>query len=213
MPFDTYTRLQAEIANYLARSDLAAEIPSFIALAEAKFNRSLKCVEMDQRATAAVDINSDEPQFLTLPTDYQSMRRVRIASIAGKPRLFFLPSDLLDEKRFAAQDAPGQPRYFTIFGSELELFPTPDAAYTLEMVYRRLIPPLALNASNWLLINHPDAYLYGALMEAEPYMKNDQRIATWAQGVSAAIDAINSASNDAAFNSGPLAVQVSGQVF
>ncbi len=66
---------------------------------------------------------------------------------------------------------------------------------------------------NWLLINHPDAYLYGALMEAEPYMKNDQRIATWAQGLSAAIDAINSASNDAAFNAGPLAVQVSGQVF
>ncbi len=213
MPFDTYIDLQTEIANYLARGDLAAEIPSFIVLAEAKFNRSLKCVEMDQRANATIDINSAEPQFLSLPLDYQSMRRVRIASIAGKPRLFFLPSDLLDEKRFAAQDAPGQPRYFTIFGSELEFFPTPDAAYTLEMVYRRLIPPLALNASNWLLINHPDAYLYGALMEAEPYMKNDQRIATWAQGLTAAIDAINSASNDAAFNAGPLAVQVSGQVF
>ena len=213
MPFDTYANLQIEITNYLARGDLAAEIPSFIALAEAKFNRALKCVEMDQRATAAIDINSDEPQFLSLPADYQSMRRVRISSIPGKPRLFFLPSDLLDEKRFAAQDAPGQPRYFTIFGGELELFPTPDAAYTLEMVYRRLIPPLALNVSNWLLLSHPDAYLYGALMEAEPYMKNDQRIATWAQGLSAVIDAINSSSNDAAFNAGPLAVRVSGQVF
>ena len=137
---------------------------------------------------------------------------MRCVSITGKPQLFFLPGDC-STKRFAAQDAPGQPRYFTIFGGELELFPTPDAAYTLEMVYRRLIPPLALNASNWLLINHPDAYLYGALMEAEPYMKNDQRIATWAQGLSAAIDAINSSSNDAAFNAGPLAVQVSGQVF
>ncbi len=67
MPFDTYIDLQAEITNYLARSDLAAEIPSFIVLAEAKFNRSLKCVEMDQRANAAIDINSDEPQFLSLP--------------------------------------------------------------------------------------------------------------------------------------------------
>ena len=142
MPYDTYTDLQDEITNYLARNDLAAEIPSFIALAEAKFNRSLKSLDMDQRATAAIDLNSDEPQYLALPADYQSMRRVRISSIPGKPRLFFLPSDLLDEKRFAAQDASGQPRYFTIFGGELELFPTPDAAYTLEMVYRRLIPPL-----------------------------------------------------------------------
>jgi hypothetical protein len=213
MPFDNYTDLQAEIANYLARSDLGAEIPSFIALAEAKFNRSLKCVEMDQRATATIDITSAEPQFLSLPADYQSMRRVRVESITGKPRLYFLPSDLIDEKRFAAQDAPGQPRYFTVFGAEMELFPTPDQAYTLGMVYRRLIPPLALNPSNWLLGNHPDAYLYGALMEAEPYMKNDQRIETWAQGLSAAVDAINDVSDDAAFNAGPLAVQVSGQVF
>src|SRR5262249_354102 len=119
MPFDNYTGLQAEITNYLARSDLAAEIPSFIALAEAKVNRALKGVEMDQRGTAVIDINSGEPQFLSLPSDYQSMRRVRISNIAGKPRLFFLPSDLLDEKRFAAQDTPGRPRYFTIFGSEL----------------------------------------------------------------------------------------------
>ena len=213
MAFDTYADLQAEITSYLARNDLAAEIPSFIALAEAKFNRSLKCVEMDQRATATIDINSSEPQWLSLPSDYQSMRRVRIADIAGKPRLFFLPSELLDEKRFAAQDAPGQPRYFSIFGGELELFPTPDTTYTLEIIYRRLIPPLVLNSVNWLLTNHPDAYLYGALMEAEPFMKNDQRIATWAQALSAVIDAINSVSNDAAFNAGPLAVQVSGQVF
>src|SRR5437868_576267 len=138
MPFNTYTDLQAEIASYLARGDLTAEIPSFIALTEAKFNRSLRCVGMEQRATASVDINSDEPQFLSLPSDYQSMRRIRLAGVSGKPRLFLLSSDLLDEKRFAAQDAPGRPRYFTIFGSELELFPTPDAAYAVEIVYRRL---------------------------------------------------------------------------
>ena len=111
----------------------------------------------------------------------------------------------MDEKRFVVQNASGRPRYFTIFGLEMELFPTPDAAYTLEMVYRKVIPALsANNPGNWLLANHPDAYLYGALMEAEPYMKNDARIQVWAAGLSAVIDQINAVSNDAAFNAGPL---------
>lgn len=37
------------------------------------------------------------------------------------------------------------------------------------------------NTSNWLLTNHPDVYLYGALLEAQPYLMDDARIATWAQ--------------------------------
>src|SRR5437660_10366204 len=109
MALSTYTDLKAEIASYLARDDLTSIIPDFIVLAEAKFNRALKCHDMDQRSTAAIDINSTEPEFLSLPSDYQSMRRVRISSVTGKPRLFFLPSELLDEKRFASQNSTGQP--------------------------------------------------------------------------------------------------------
>ncbi len=140
------------------------------------------------------------------------MRRMRLSGVAGKPRLYFLPSAQMDDMRFSAQNATGQPRYFTVFGSEIELFPTPDSAYAIEMVYRKLIPALATNSTNWLLTSSPDAYLYGVLMEAEPYMKNDQRIETWAQGLKLAIDAINSLSDLAIFNAGPLTMQVSGQV-
>src|SRR5438046_551473 len=120
MPFDNYTELQDEITRYLARDDLASQIPSFITLAEAKFNRVLRCVAMDQRSTATVDMSSAEPEFVSLPSDYQSMRRVRISSMTGKPRLYFLPSDLMDERRFVSQNATGRPRYFTIFGAEME---------------------------------------------------------------------------------------------
>lgn len=37
------------------------------------------------------------------------------------------------------------------------------------------------NTTNWLLTNHPDVYLYGTLLEAQPYLMDDARIATWAQ--------------------------------
>jgi len=208
MSFATYTALQSEIADYLARDDLTAKIPSFIALAEAKFNRVLVCKDMEQRSTATLNLSSAEPEFLSLPSDYQAMRRLRITSIASKPRLEFATQAFLDDKRFSSGNITGQPRWFTVLGTELELFPTPDAAYTLEMVYRKAIPPLANNAANWLLLAHPDAYLYGALLEAEPYMKNDGRISTWAQALSSVIDQINSVSQIAAFNAGPLAMQL-----
>lgn len=36
------------------------------------------------------------------------------------------------------------------------------------------------NTTNWLLTAHPDAYLYGALLEAAPYLLDDSRLAMWA---------------------------------
>ncbi len=211
MSFADYTSLQSEISDYLARGDLTDKIPSFIRLCEAKLNRILTCKDMEQRSTATIDIASDEPEFLSLPTDFQAMRRIRLSSIASKPRLEFATQAFIDDKRTSGGNVIGQPRWFTVMGSELELFPTPDAAYVLEMIYRKQIPALADNDTNWLLETHPDAYLYGALLEAEPYMKNDARIGTWAQALSSVVDQINTNSQIAAFNAGPLSIQLRTQ--
>ena len=89
---------------------------------------------MEQRSTALVNLTSDEPEFISLPSDFQSMRRVRLSGVAGKPCLEFKSGVQLDEYRFGISDVAGQPRYFTVFGDEIELAPTPDDAYTIEMV-------------------------------------------------------------------------------
>src|SRR5688572_30751641 len=87
-----YISLQTAVTEYLARDQdatLIARIPTFIQLAEAKFNRQLFVRQMEQRATAVVDLGSNEPEFISLPADFQSMRRVRLSSAAGKPCLSF----------------------------------------------------------------------------------------------------------------------------
>ena len=210
-----YASLQTAVTEYLARdqdSVLIARIPAFIQLAEAKFNRQLFMRQMEQRASALVDTASSEPEFISLPADFQSMRRVRLSSVTGKPCLEFKSGTQMDEYRFCTQDVATQPRYFTLFGNEIELAPTPDAAYTIEMVYRQSIPPLALNTSNWLLTLAPDLYLYGALLESAPYIKEDSRIQTWGLGLNAALGDLNNLGLTSAFNAGPLTVRVSGQV-
>lgn len=208
-----YTSLQAAVTEYLARDQdatLIARIPTFAQLAEAKFNRMLFVRQMEARATALTDPLADEPEFIALPADFQSMRRMRLSSVSGKPCLSFKSGTQMDEYRASIGNAVGQPQFFTIFGSEIELAPTPDAAYTVEMVYRTNIPALATNSTNWLLTLAPDLYLYGALLESAPYIKEDGRIQTWALGFSTALDGLNTLGLTSTFNAGPMTMRPSG---
>ena len=208
-----YTSLQAAVTEYLARDQdatLIARIPSFIQLAEAKFNRQLFVRQMELRSIAVVGLTSSEPEFIALPSDFQSMRSVRLSSVVGKPCLEFKSGTQMDEYRVATCDVAGQPRYFTVFGDEIELAPTPDATYTIEMVYRQNIPPLASNATNWLLTLAPDIYLYGALLESAPYIKEDARIQTWGLGFASALGDLNNLGLTSTFNAGPMVIRPTG---
>jgi hypothetical protein len=211
MAISTYIELQAAVSNWLGgRTDLTSRIPEFITLCEAKLNRELFVRQMETRSTTACDTTDDEPEFISLPDDFQSMRRIRLSSVSGKPRLNFLTGTQADELRYGNSNTSGQPAYFTIMGSEIELIPTPDDDYAVEMVYRKYIPALASNSVNWLLTLAPDVYLYGTLLETAPYIKEDERIQVWALGFSTALDSINRLGQHSAFNSGPLTMTVSG---
>jgi hypothetical protein len=205
-----YVELQAAVANWLARDDLSGRIPEFITLCEAKLNRVLFVPQMETRSTALIDLNSAEPEFITLPDDFQTMRRIRLSSVTGKPPLEFLSGTQMDEVRYSRDNVTGQPAYFSIVGTEIELLPTPKEAYTLEMTYRALIPPLASNTTNWLLTLAPDIYLYGALLEAAPYTKEDERIAVWATGFSTVLDGLNDLGNRQSFDPGPSTITLPG---
>jgi hypothetical protein len=116
----------------------------------------------------------------------------------------------MDEYRTSIGDVINQPLFFTIFGSEIELCPTPDQDYTVEMVYRQNLPALASNSTNWLLTLAPDLYLYGALLESAPYIKEDARIQTWGLGFTSALNDVNGLGQMSTYNAGPLDIRISG---
>lgn len=214
MAITTYTDLVAAITEYLARdgdTTLIARIPDFILLTEAKFNRDLRSNQMEKRVTTTVNTSSSEPEFITLPSDFQIMRRVRLSSVTGKPRLNFMSGAQADEFRSGIANAAMQPQFFTIFGNEMELIPTPDSGYTIEMVYRANIAALSANAAqNWLLTLAPDLYLYGALTESAPYNQDDERLAVWAALFKSALASVNKLSQDQTYDAGPMSIRVSG---
>jgi len=214
MSISSYADLQTAVTEYLAREQdttLIARIPTFIQLAESKFNRQLFVRQMETRSTTTVDTGSTEPEFISLPSDFQSMRRIRLSGVAGKPTLEFKSPAGLDEYRFSIDNIVEQPLFFTIFGDEIELAPTPNDDFVIEMVYRRNVPPLATNDTNWLLTMAPDLYLYASLLESSPYIKEDGRIQTWALGFSSALNDLNQLSKVATiYNSGPTKMRIAG---
>lgn len=211
MSIATYDELKAAVADWLERSDLDSRIPDFITLAEAKINRTLRHPNMEIRATASTVSTSDEPQFLSLPSDFQSMRSLRLSEVSGAPSLEFRSEAQLARYRTSIGNTAGIPRYFTVFGDELEMAPTPDADYTLEMVYRGDITALSSDdTTNWVLEAAPDVYLYGALLQAAPYA-DPEKVPLWAAAYNGAFDELVQHGRKLKYGPTPIQITLAGQ--
>ena len=185
MAISNYTELQSTIADFLNRDDLTAVIPTFITLAEAEFNRRLRHWRMENRASAEVD-----SQYSAIPADFLEPIRLHLETSNYRTLELISQSDM-QSMRMRNLDTSGEPEYYALTQGEIELYPTPDATYDLEMNYYARIPALSgSNATNWLLTYFPDAYLYGALAHSAPYLGEDARMATWAALLQSAIDGI-----------------------
>jgi len=171
MALSNYTELQASVADFLNRSDLTSVITDFITMAEAEFNRTLRVRDMVKRSRAPIT-----SQYVKLPPDFMGMRNIDLLTDPMTPLEFKNLSELDAMRR---KDSTGKPLYYSIVQDNIEFAPVPDVEYTIEVVYYGKIPTLSENATNWLLTDHPDAYLYGSLMHSAPYLQADERIGVW----------------------------------
>ena len=187
MALGTFTELKDAVADWLDRSDLTARIPDFIALAEARLNRELRIRPMEVRSTM---VTTADQQYFQLPGGYIQMRNMQLNTNPTTPLEYITP-EMMD--RLYGSTTSGKPRAYTLIGDEIQLAPIPDSTYTVEMAFYEKFTPLGDGSSgtitsNWLTANAPDVLLYGALMEAEPFIKNDERIPVWLNGYNNAVN-------------------------
>jgi len=187
MALTNYSELQTSIAEFLNRDDLTAKIPDFIVLAEAQMNAELRHWRMEKRATASLD-----SQYTAVPDDF--IQPVRFSIIGSTiSSLSQTDSKTITDLRTANNNPSGRPTEYTILDGSIEVYPIPDATYTLELLYYEKLDALnSGNTTNWVLTTYPNAYLYGSLLHSAPYLMEDQRINTWATFYQKAIDDINS---------------------
>jgi hypothetical protein len=171
----TYAGLQTEAASYLGRADLTAIIPTFIALAEAKFNRTLRTRDMITK-DAAFSITGE---YVAVPTGFLEAKAFML-NASPRQELTFMPDDTQVDMYPTSNETP---LFYSIVGSNFRFAPVPSTTVTATLTYYKAIVALATTSPNWLLTSHPDIYLYGTLMEAAPYLHDDSRISLWAAGL------------------------------
>jgi len=137
-----------------------------------------------ERATATLD-----SEYSAVPADWLESIRYQINTNPITVMEFVSPDQAAMLK--GANSSGGKPIYYTQIGQQFQVIPVPDSgsAYTGELTYYAKIPALTVsNTSNWLLVDSPDLYLYGSLLQAAPYLQDDQRITTWAALYTTAIN-------------------------
>jgi hypothetical protein len=201
MSFTSYADLQTSIAGYLARSDLTAQIPDFIRLSELRLRRDLRIRQMLKSVTTAT-VAADST--VELPSDFLEVRDLFIVGNPVQPLTYYSPSAF---NRNARTWEIGKPRDYTVLANDFQLAPVPDTVYTVQMLY--FAAPTFLsnaNTSNVFLANTPDALLYGALLEAEPYLMNDARLNTWGSMFDRAMSSITRSDQQGQYSGVPLAI-------
>jgi len=204
MAFTNYSDLKSTIADYLARDDLDTKIPDFIRLAEERLKRDLRIRQMLKVATASTIVNDST---VSLPSDFLAMKDLHLDTNPVRVLQFQNTSNFF---RNARTTDKGVPTMYTLLGSEFQFAPYPDAVYTLRMVYYHKPELLSdSNPSNLFLANCPDLLLYGALAEAEPYLMNDERLATWASLYDRGLASLRASDDDSEYPSSPMSITLS----
>jgi hypothetical protein len=199
MALTNYAELQTAVADFLNRDDLTSIIPTFIKLAEAQISRDLLHWKQQKRVVTTLN----EP-YENLPNDIIKLHNVVLDNVKQvKPA-----SDSEIGRLKLNSEGVAEPKYYTLNSGQIEFIPTPAQDYELTLLYSARISSLSNEiVDNWLLVDYPDIYLYGALLQSAPYLQEDARVPVWAQLYSAAIANANAQSENMQFSGSSLVMR------
>jgi len=183
----TFTTLKADVQRYLERGStlgndpvIIEQLPRLINLAERRIARELKVQGFINVVTGTlVPGQSVYPK----PDRWRDTVSVNIGTGAGSNtrKQVFSRSYEYVRQYWPDEAETGEPTFYSDYDYNHWLIaPTPDAAYPFEILYYELPPLLDETVqTNWLTEYAPQLLLYGTLLEATPFLKNDERIQVW----------------------------------
>lgn len=209
MALDTYGGLKTSVAAWLARADLTSLVPDFITLAHKQITRELRGHLRGQTRSTAFSITGE---YVAAPADFLELVSLRITSTTPDYALAFIDNDTGTDMYGGIA---GAPRFVTLTGatgSNTEYFrfsPPPDATYTATIEYYASLTFFASDgATNWILTDHPDVYLYGSLAQASAYLFDDPRAVGWRDQFMMSLESLKRAGRKARWGGQGMAVRV-----
>lgn len=175
----TYDSLVTSVQAYLERTDAVTlqYIPTFIMLAEQVLAADLKF--LGNLNVGVVTMTAGQASFQK-PARWHKTVSMTMQVDGERQPLFLRKYEYLREY-WPSSTATDVPKYYADYDYDHWLIaPTPDANYSIEVAYYERVQPLdSTNQSNWFTTYAPQAMLYGTLLQAMPFLKNDERMQLW----------------------------------
>jgi len=186
----TYNNLVADIESYLERTDQAtlSKIPTFIGLAEQVIASEIKF--LGNLVVVSSNMVSDQP-VIQKPARWRKTVSMNV-TVAGERRPILLRKYEYLREFWPDPTETDVPEYYCDYNYDHWLVaPTPSDDYAYEVLYYERIQPLdESNQTNWFTQYAPQALLYGSLLQAMPFLKNDERIPMWQQQYQAIMEVL-----------------------
>jgi len=183
----TFTTLKQDVQRYLERGNTLAsdpivfeQIPRLINLAERRIARELKIEGFINVVTGTLSAGQSVYPKPDRWRDTVSMSIGTGATLDNRKVLFARVYEYLRSYWPNALETDTPLFYSDYDYSHWLIAPTPDAEYPFEILYYELPPLLDESVqTNWITEYAPQLLLYGTLVEATPFLKNDERIPVW----------------------------------
>jgi hypothetical protein len=212
----TYNSLVSDIQAYLERGFSQAtdpyvftQIPRLITLAERRLARDMKLQGFQAQVATIL-----QPGVAVYPKpdrwrDTVSMN-IGIGTGFNTRKQIYLRSYEACRQFFPNETIQGEPEYFADYDySYWFIVPTPVLHYPMEVLYYELPPLLNQDRqTNWLTKYAPNALLYASLLEAAPFLKNDERIQVWQGFYDHAVQSLNQEDVGKILNRGAVRTEV-----
>lgn len=175
----TYDSLTENIQSYLERTDTATleKIPLFIMLAEQVIASEIKFLGNLTVNTSNMVVGQP---VIDKPARWHKTVSMNVTVGGVKQPVLLRKYEYLREY-WPNQTSTDTPLYYADYDyTHWLVAPTPDQAYSFEVLYYERVQPLdSTNQTNWFTIYAPQALLYGSLLQAMPFLKNDERTPMW----------------------------------
>ena len=177
----TYDSLVGDIQAYLERTDAAtiAQIPRFIMLAEQVIASQIKF--LGNLTVNSSSMTAGNP-VIDKPARWHKTVSMNVTVSGTRNPILLRKYEYLREY-WPTPTNTDIPKFYCDYDySHWLVAPTPTSAYTFEVLYYERVQPLdSSNQTNWFTTYAPQALLYGSLLQAMPFLKNDERMGMWQQ--------------------------------
>jgi hypothetical protein len=173
MSITTYSELKTAVSNWVHRDDLSANLDDLVTAGEKWIMRKVRAPEMETALSAVISTSTG---LATVPTGFLGLKYAYIDGSPTQPLEVRSPQQIFN--RFPNRASDSKPQWVGYDAGSFLFGPFPDSAYTVKGTYYKRQGPLSSGVYD-LFTNNPDLFLFAALAETEPFLKNDKRVGLW----------------------------------